>query len=252
MRVGQQDLVGKLHCLFEVMRDQQRRRLGLHEDALQLFAHEQRHFVIERRERFIKEQHLGIGHEGAQNRHGLLLAAGEHVGIGMKVDLDLEIRQQLLDPLVAFAPPQSHQLERIIDVVDSAQPGEQRIAVVLEYIGEPRLLDGLAVEQDLTGVHGHQAGDHIDQRALAAAIRSENRSEFALRQIEIKLIVYDRGVEGLLQPADGDEGLAVVVRDGRARWRGSGDARHMSGCRHVLRPFRDRSSKPVTTRSRLP
>ena len=100
----------------------------------------------------------------------------------------------------------AHELQRIMDVVDGAQPGKQRVAVVLEHVGQPRLLDGLAVEQDLAGIERHQAGDHVDQRALAATVRPEDRDELALRQIEVELVVDDGVVERLAQAANGDDG----------------------------------------------
>ena len=216
--------------------------LRLHEHPLQLLAHEQRHLVVERRERLVEKQHLGVGHQRAQDRHRLLLAAGEHVGIAVEVDLDVEIREQLLDPLVALAPRQPHELQRIVDVVDGAQPGKQRVAVVLEHVGQPRLLDGLAVEQDLAGIERHQAGDHVDQRALAAAVRPEDRDELALRQIEVELVVDDGVVERLAQAANGDDGTPrghgfPGGRRGR-EVRAADDAQLSCSSRHGTRPLR--------------
>ena len=53
----------------------------------------------------------------------------------------------------------------------------------------------LAVEQDLAGVERDQPGDHVDQRALAAAVGPEHRDQFAARDIEIEIVVDDRIVE---------------------------------------------------------
>src|SRR3954447_17669054 len=127
-----------------------------------------------------------------------------------------------------------------MDVVDGAQPGEQRVAVVLEHVGQPGLLDGLAVEQDLTGIDRYQAGYHVDQRALATTVRPEDRDELALRQIEVELVVADGVVERLAQAANGD--------DGTPRGRGipgGGRRRRVADCyqlscssRHGTRPLR--------------
>ena len=100
----QQDAVGEIDRLFEVVRDQHRGRAGLDEDALQLLAHEQRHLVVERRERLVEEQDFRLDDQRAHDRDELLLAAGHLVGVAVEVDLDAEMRDQLLDPRVAARP----------------------------------------------------------------------------------------------------------------------------------------------------
>ena len=94
----QKHAVGQIHRLFQVVRDQHRRGLGLHEDALQLLAHEQRHLVVERRERLVEEQDLRLDHQRPHDRDKLLLPAGHLVGIAIEIDLDAKMRHQLLDP----------------------------------------------------------------------------------------------------------------------------------------------------------
>ena len=49
---------------------------------------------------------------------------------------------------------QLHQLERIFDVVDRAQPGKQSFAIILEHVAELDVAERLAGEQDFTGVGG--------------------------------------------------------------------------------------------------
>jgi hypothetical protein len=91
-----------------------------------------------------------------------------------------------------------------LDVVDRAQPGEQGLAIVLEHIAELDLVERLAVEQDLPGVDRNKPGDHVDQRALAAAVRPEHRDQLAARNVEIEVVVDDGVAEPLGQAADGD------------------------------------------------
>src|SRR5450755_230210 len=52
----QQNPVRQIYRLLQVMRDQHRGGRGLDEDALHLLAHEQRHLVIECRERLVEKQ----------------------------------------------------------------------------------------------------------------------------------------------------------------------------------------------------
>ena len=77
----QQHAVGEKHRLFQIVRHQHRGGAGLHKDALQLLAHEQRHLVIERRERLVEEQDFRLDHQRAQDRDQLLLPAGHLIGI---------------------------------------------------------------------------------------------------------------------------------------------------------------------------
>ena len=110
-------------------------------------------------------------------------------------------------PLGARAPlglRQLHQLERILDIVDRAQPGKQRFAIVLEYVAELDVAQRLAVEQNFAGIGRNEPGDHVDQRALAAAVRPEHRDELAAWDVEVEPVVDDGVAEALGQAADGD------------------------------------------------
>ena len=138
----------------------------------------------------------------------LLLAAGKLVGIAVEVELHAEMSDETLRACARSAFGQLHQLERILDVVDRAQPREQRLAVVLEHIAELDVAQRLAVEQDFAGIERDQARDHVDQRALAAAVRPEHRDELAARDVEIEAVIDDGVVEALAKPADGDVSAA--------------------------------------------
>ena len=145
-------------------------------------------------------------HERAHDRDQLLLAARKLVGVAVEVDLDAEAGDHPLRARAPFGLRQLHQLEWILDVVDRAQPGEQRLAIILEYVAELDVAKGLAVEQDFPGVGGDQAGDHVDQRTLPATVRSEYRYELSARDVEVEAVVDDGVGETLGQAADGDVG----------------------------------------------
>ena len=114
------------------------------------------------------------------------------------------MRDQLLGAGAPLGRRDLHHLERIGDVVEGAQPGKQRLAVVLKHVAEFDLVEPHAVEQDLAGVGRNEAGDDVDQGAFAAAVRPEHRDQFAARNIEIEIVVDDGLVEALAQAADGD------------------------------------------------
>src|SRR5262249_35687843 len=92
-----------------------------------------------------------------------------------------------------------------MDVVDGAQPWEQGIAIILKDVGAPRLLDRLTIEQHLPAIERQQPRDHIDQGALAAAVRPEDRDEFPLRQVKVEAVIDHAAIERLGKPANGDE-----------------------------------------------
>ena len=62
------------------MRDEHGRDPEPQLDAADLVAQLHAHLRIERRERFVEQQHLGFGHQRSCECHALLLAAGELVG----------------------------------------------------------------------------------------------------------------------------------------------------------------------------
>jgi hypothetical protein len=124
--------------------------------------------------------------------------------IALQIDLHAKMRDQLFHPRPPLGLRQLHQLERILDVVDRAQPGKQRLTVVLEDIAELDRPQRLAVEQDLAGVGRNEPGDNVNERALAASVRPEHRNELAARNVEIEPVV-DRGrAEALGQSANRD------------------------------------------------
>src|SRR5262249_38712224 len=202
----QENAVGEIDRLLEVVRDEHRRRARFHEDALERVAHEQRHLVVEGRERLVEKKDLRFHHERSHDRDELLLAARQLIGVTVEVDLDAEAGDHPLRARAPFGLRQLHKLERILDVVDRAQPGKQRLAIILEYVAELDVAKGFSVEQDFAAVGRDQAGDHVDQRTLAAAVRSEDRNELSARNVEVEAVVDDRVGKMLGQAADGDVG----------------------------------------------
>ena len=209
----QQHLVGQVDRLLEVVRHQHHRRAGGHEHLLQLLADEERHLEVERRERLVQEQHLGLGRQRAHDRRRLLLPARQLVRIPVQVEPDVERRDQLGDAPVDLGLRLALELQRIRDVVDRAHPREHRLAVVLEHVADLGLGERLAVEQDLAGVDRDQAGDHVDERRLAAAVGPEHRHDPVLGDVEVEVLVQRPAGEVLGEAADRDVG----ARRARAR-----------------------------------
>src|SRR5262249_10247634 len=72
-------------------------------------------------------------------------------------------------------------------------------------------LHHLAVDDDLAVARSLEAGEHAQQRGLAAARRPEQGEELALPNLEVRVVDGDdRAAEALVNVADGDDGFAVA------------------------------------------
>ena len=203
------------------MRDQHHRGSGRRENVLQLVAHEKRHLVVERGERFVEKQHLRVHRQRTHDRHQLLLPARQFVREAVQVEADVEGLHQFIGARVAFTLRLAGNLERVLDIVDRALPGKQCIAVVLEYVADHRLRQGLAVEQRFARIHRQQARHHVDHGRLAAAVGPEDRGDLPFGQIEVEVGVQRLPGEALGQAADGDVriGGRATRRSGRQGFR---------------------------------
>ena len=90
-------LVGDLHRLFLVVRDEDSRRVRLVVQPAQPDAQLRAHARVERAERLVEQQHLGLGREGAGERHALPLATGELCRVPVAEALQLHELEQLVD-----------------------------------------------------------------------------------------------------------------------------------------------------------
>jgi len=108
-----------------------------------------------------------------------------------------------------FLPSDPKHLERIVDVIDRAKPRKQRFPIILEDIGDARVPDCLPIIEDVTGVHRHQTGDHVDEGALAAAVGAEERDEFSERKVDREIFIDHGPLEPLAQAANRQQRLTL-------------------------------------------
>ena len=107
-------------------------------------------------------------------------------------------------------------------VVDDVEVVAQREVLVDDLDAEgggcpcgPCTLHRLAVEDVLTGVEGVDAGDALDQGALAGAVVADQRGDLARRDVEVDAAQHVHGAEALLDPAQAEQRLRPEVADGR-------------------------------------
>ena len=94
--VHEHDLVGDLHRLLLVVRDEDRRHVHLVVQPPQPGAQLLAHAGVERAERLVEEQHVRLDGERAGERHALALAAGELGGIALRQAGELDELEQLV------------------------------------------------------------------------------------------------------------------------------------------------------------
>ncbi len=115
------------------MRNEQRGEGELVQQFVQLHPHLRLRVCVERRERFVEQQHRRVARERPCERDPLTLAAGQFAGSNIREMRDSESLEQLVD---AITP-------RVADVRANAQMREQR--VVLEHESDTPLF-GWAVD----------------------------------------------------------------------------------------------------------
>ena len=131
--VHHDDLVGDLHRLLLVVRDDHRRRVRLVVEAPQPGAQLGAHLRVERAERLVEQQHRRVDRERAGEAHPLALAARELRRVAVREPVELHEREQLRDaladlglrPLADLQPERDvvvdgHVLERGVVLEDEA------------------------------------------------------------------------------------------------------------------------------------
>jgi hypothetical protein len=160
--------------LVGVVRHHQHWRAGGAQDGDDVVPHLLAQRRIEAREGLVEEHQPGARRERPGERHPLLLAAREHVGIALGMTAHVDLGEQLLGPLPARRGAQGPQAEG--DVVEDAQVREQR--KVLKHQAHPALLrrqavarpgEQLAADRDLSALERLEPGDQAQDGGLAAA-----------------------------------------------------------------------------------
>ena len=93
--VHDHDAVGKLERLFLIVRHEHARQADLLVKTAQPAPQLLPHLGIERAERLVEQQHLGLDRQRARKRHALALAAGELRGIAIAQVVELHQLQQV-------------------------------------------------------------------------------------------------------------------------------------------------------------
>src|SRR5882757_2294269 len=184
-----QDPVGECQCLVHVVGDQQYGRPVPLPELGHQPVHGQPGQRVQRTERLIQQQQVGLPDQRPGQRHPLCLAAGQGARprIGPLVQIHLGQRAASHPSRVAGVQPQG-------DVAPYPPPGQQ--PGLLERHGYPAVDHGLALD---VGVH---PGQHAQQGGLARATAPEQRDELPAPDAQLEAVQYPAGAELLDQPTD--------------------------------------------------
>ncbi len=143
---------------------------------------------VDRRKRFVHEQHLGIDGKRPCEADALAHAAGEFVRIGVFETLETHACDVFLRHSLAFRAGQAFQLETEGDIAHDAGPRHQREILEHEGAFRSRAGDLAAVDIHLAGRRRNEAGDDLEKRRLAATGRTQKRCELPLGKVDGNII----------------------------------------------------------------
>ena len=201
---------------FLIVRDEDEGDPGLGLETLQLDLHLLAQFQIERGERLVEQKHARARGERAGERHTLLLATGNLRRLAVGHRLHLDQLQHPRNGLVDLGLRLAQHLEREADVLRHGHVREEGVGLEDGVDGplvRRQIGDVGPAELDAARCRLLEAGDHPQERGLAATRRAEKREElvFGNRQAD----VVQRPDRILAAPEYLAEFLDFDVRPGR-------------------------------------
>ncbi len=187
------DAVGERDRLFEIVGDEQHRlAIGVPQFQQQI-AHDLAGLGIERPERLVHQQDLGIADQHLGQTDALALAARQHMRIAIAERPEPDRGEPALRALQRVRARRALDLQPDGDVVDGGLPGKQRIGLE-QVTGLPvEASQGLVENPYRSRGRFEQAGGDVQQRRFSASGRPDNGDELAMLDPEPGL--FDRGVD---------------------------------------------------------
>ena len=200
------DAGGERHRLDLVVGDVDRGLADPLMELLDLGAHVDAQLGVEIGQRLVEQEELRIAHQRAPHGDALALAAGQLAGLAVEQRLDLQQRGDARDRGVLLGLGHAAALHAEGHVLARRHRRVERVG--LEHHGDVAILrrdriDERSVDADLALADAFQAGDHGEQRRLAAAGRSDERDELARLRLEIDALENLDRAEALGEPRDG-------------------------------------------------
>jgi hypothetical protein len=185
--------VGNFQRLFLIVGDEHAGDVHFVVQLAQPAAQLQTDLRVQRAERFVEQQDAGFDRQSACQRDPLALASGELRRITARQILQLDQSPAIRGPWRESAlSTDAHFAGRTLspkgDVLEHGHVPEER--VVLEdkadaAVAGIAMRSVFAIEENVAGVGEFQSGDDAQQRGLAGARRSQQRHQFARRNLRL-------------------------------------------------------------------
>jgi hypothetical protein len=156
-------------------------------NALELNLHLLAQILVERAQRLVEQEHVGVEHEAARQRHPLLLAAGQLARVAVGEPKQAHQLEHALGACLDVGSRKAPHLERKHHVLRRRHVREQR--VVLEHHTDIALVGPAqgkvtAVELDRAAGRIFEAGDHQERCGLAGAAGAQEGDELATLDVD--------------------------------------------------------------------
>ena len=185
MRRQQQHAAAQHQRLFDGVSDEQQREAHLFPQDHQLFLHAPPRQRVQRGEGLVHQQHARLHGQRARDRHALLHAAGQGVGIGVGEARQPDLVQVMHGALVGLAPAQlARGDQRKRHVLPQRLPRRQLVEFLEHHDAVGRALHRPVVQRDAAFGRLDEAGHGLEQRGLAAARRAQQ--DEALGRVHVK------------------------------------------------------------------
>ena len=205
------DLVGDVDGLLD--------RVGHEDHGLALVAEQPQQVVLElaadllvdRRERLVHQQDVGVHGERPGEADALPHPAGELVRVGVLEAGQPDLVDVRARGLLALLARHAAQLQAEGRVAQHGRPRHQGEVLEHERPVRPGRGDGGAVDLDLSRRRVDQSRDDLQRRGLAAPARPDDAGELALGHVEADAVQGAHAAGELLgEVDDADGGLAAV------------------------------------------
>src|SRR5262245_19910722 len=184
-RREQRDLVRKVGRLLDRVRHEDHRFLVMPQEVEQVLLELAPRLLVDRGERLVHQDDVGVHGERTRQAHALPHAAGKLRRVALLEALEAHLGDVLARNLLALVLLHAAQLEAEGDVAQHARPRQQREVLEHERALGSRAVDGASLDENFASVARDQAGDDLEQRGLAAAAGPEQGRELALREREV-------------------------------------------------------------------
>ena len=212
------DAAGHGHGLFLVVGHHHHGHAHLLDDVDQLELGLLAQFLVQRAQRLVQQQQLGLLGQAARQRHALLLAARELVRLALGIGCELHQGEHLVGALLDLGLGQALALQTEGHVLPDVQVREQRIALE-HHVDRPLVRrqsgDVLTTQKDATLGRCLETRQHAQQGRLATAGRTQQGKDLAFADRQRHLVDSHGFIEALDQLL-GDQIPLLCARLGHA------------------------------------